>query len=247
MTLEGARDLLVRARGESSPLYEPEDAGTYEDLGTFTRNVSLDDDRLALPAELADALRSWSLSRPPEGFPSRPELRKHVKQGLVATRRLARQLGPLWPVRYWDERHRTAKWVCWTCDRLHWERERHGTPVYPVDLTVEGEFKFAPLRADGFGDFFPDDPAAGLDLSEQLVVDLYAWAKSIDLTLNLDLRDREEGKYADEWQRRFREGTELARRVAHEAGPARKVTYKGLAHGGPAAMTSVTWQGDRQL
>lgn len=247
MTFEEPRDLLVQARGESSPLYEPEDPGAYGDLGAFTRNVPLDDYRLVLPAELADALRSWSLSRPPGGFTSRPELRKHVKQGLAAARRLARQLGPSWPVRYWDERHRTAKWVCWSCDRLHWERDSHGTPAYPVDLTVEGEFKFAPLRSDGFGDFFPDDPAAGLDLSEELVADLYAWAKSIDTTLNLYVRDREEGKYEDEWQRQFREGMELARRVAHELGPARKVTYKGLANGGLAAMTSVTWQGDQEI
>src|SRR5882757_10628897 len=113
MTLEEPRDLLVQARGEQSPLYEPEDPGAYEDLGAFTRNVPLDDDRLVLPADLADALRSWSLSRPPGEVASRPDLRGHVKQGLATAQRLAGHLGPSWVVRYWDDRHRTAKWVCW--------------------------------------------------------------------------------------------------------------------------------------
>ncbi|MFI9075736.1 hypothetical protein ACIGW8_04375 [Streptomyces sioyaensis] len=149
-------------------------------------------------------------------------------------------------MRYWDERRRTAKWVCWGCDRLHWERDSQGTPPHPVDLTVEGEFTSGPLRSDGFGDFFRDEPAAALDLSDDLVADLYAWAKSIDATLNLDLRDREEGTYDDEWQRLFREGREPAKRVAHELGPARRATYKGLAHGGPAALTSVAWHGERE-
>ncbi|WP_405602223.1 hypothetical protein OG741_27390 [Streptomyces sp. NBC_01410] len=247
MTLEEPRHVLVQARGEPSALYEPEDPGAYEDLRAFTRNVPLDEHRLVLPADLADSLRSWSLSRPPAGFASRPDLRKHVKQGLAVAQRLARQLGPSWSVRYWDECLRTAKWVCWGCDRLHWERDSHGAPPHPVDITVEGEYKFGPLRSDGFGDFFPDDPAAALALSDGLVAGLYAWAESIDTTLNLDLRDREEGKYDLEWERLFHEGMELARRVAHELGPARKVTYRGLANGGLAALTSITWQGDRQL
>ncbi|WP_328378647.1 hypothetical protein OG372_25420 [Streptomyces sp. NBC_01020] len=248
MTAEEPRDLLVQARGEPSPLYEPQAGGFYDDLGTFTRNVPLDDPRLVLPANLADVLRSWSLSRPPEGFTSRPELRKHVKQGLTAARRLAGHLGPSRAVCYWDERHKTSKWVCWSCDRLHWERDSHGRPPPPpVHITVEGEFKFGPLRAEGFGDFAPDDPAAALALSDDLVAGLYTWAKNIDTTLNLDLRDREEGKYDDEWQRLFREGHDLAQQVAHELGPERTVTYKGLANGGPAALRSVTWQGDQEL
>ncbi|MFD9006464.1 hypothetical protein ACFV0T_36905 [Streptomyces sp. NPDC059582] len=247
MTSQEPRDLLVQVRGGPSPLYELEDPQAYADLGAFTRNVALDDERLGLPTHLADALRSWSRSRPSAGFTSRPELRKHVEQGLVLARRLAEQLGPLRPVRYWDERHRTAKWVCWTCDRLHWERCGHGTPAYPVDLTVEGEFAYGPLRSDGFGDFFPDDPAAGLDLSDSLVADLYTWARSIDTTLNLDLRDREDGKYDDERGRLFGEGMELARRVAQEVGPDRTVTYKGLANGGLDKLTVIRWQGVRQL
>ncbi|MFF4114687.1 hypothetical protein ACFY0P_14600 [Streptomyces sp. NPDC001714] len=247
MTSGEPRSLLVRARGEPSPLYEPEDPAACDDLGAFTRAVPLDDDRPALPADLADELRSWSLSRPPEGFGSRPDLRKHVKRGLEIAHRLAERLGPAWSVRYWDERHRTAKWLCWGCDRLHWERDEHGTPPHPLDLTVEGEYRYGPLRSDGFGDFFPDDPAAGLTVSDDLVSDLYTWAKSIDTTLNLYLRDRDEAKHEDEWQRLFHEGAELAKRVAHESGPARRVTYKGVANGGLTTMTSVTWQGDRQV
>ncbi|MER6226902.1 hypothetical protein ABT189_41200 [Streptomyces sp900105755] len=247
MTSAEPRSLLVQARGKPSPLYEPEDPAAHDDLGAFTHLVPLDDDRLALPADLADELRSWSLSRPPEGFGSRPDLRKHVKRGLEIAHRLAERLGPAWSVRYWDERHRTAKWLCWGCDRLHWERDEHGTPPHPLDLTVEGEFKYGPLRADGFGDFFPDDPAAALELSDGLVSDLYAWAKGIDDTLNLDVRDREDGKYDAEWERLFRDGSALAQRVAHELGPSRTVTYKGVANGGLAAITSVSWRGDRQL
>src|SRR5690349_12272478 len=110
MTLEEPRHVLVHARGEPSPLYEPQDDGVHDDLGAFTLGVSLDDGRLDLPDDLADTLRSWSLSRPSEGFASRPDLRKHAEQGLVIARRLARRLGPSWVVRYRDERHRTATW-----------------------------------------------------------------------------------------------------------------------------------------
>jgi hypothetical protein len=174
-------------------------------------------------------------------------LRKHVERGLELAQALARHLGPAWVVRYWDERQGGATFVCWGCGRLDWALEEHGEPPHPLHIVVEGEFTWYPLRAEGFGDFAPDGPVGSLHLSEELVADLYAWAKSIDATVNLDLRDREDGKYDDEWERLFHEGTELARRVAHELGPARKVTYKGLANGGTAAMTSVTWQGDRKV
>ncbi|MGP3637105.1 hypothetical protein ACTU45_27810 [Streptomyces sp. 24-1644] len=160
MTLDEAWPVLVRPRGDASPLYEPEDPGAWEEPDVFTRNIPLDDVRLDLPADLADALCSWSSARRPEGIASSPDLRTYVKQGLATTQRLARHLGPSWVVRYWDEGIRSAKWVRWGCDRLHWERDAHGTPPHPLDITVEGEYRFGPLRSDGFGDFVPDDPAA---------------------------------------------------------------------------------------
>lgn len=248
MTVDEPRHLLLRTLDGPSPLYEPADpVGSWDDLATFTRNVPLHDSRLDLPADLADVVRSWSLTRPPEGFTARPALRKYVKRGLTAAQRLARHLGPSWTVRYWDEGLGTVKWVCWGCDRLHWERDPHGTPPHPLDITVEGEFGFAPLRSDGFGDFFPDDPAAAMNLSDDLVAALYAWARSIETTLNLYVQDREDGKYDDEWRRLFREGGDMAKQLAHELGPARTVTYKGVANGGLDALTSVSWRGDREL
>ncbi|MGW2720552.1 hypothetical protein [Streptomyces sp. NPDC001492] len=228
MTPEGPRHLLVQARGEPSPLYEPAGGWWDEEPDAFTVGIPLEDSALALPAHLLDALRSWSLPGPP-----------NVERGLTAAQRLARHLGPSWAVHYWDERRRTVKRLCWGCDRLHGERDSHGDPPHPVDITVEGEFKYGPLRSDGFGDFFPDDPAAALDLSDGLVADLRAWARSIDDTLNLSLRDRVDGKYDSEWERLFRAGSALAQRLADELGPSRTVTYKGLANGGLAAITSV--------
>ncbi|MER6190064.1 hypothetical protein [Streptomyces cyaneofuscatus] len=247
MTHDEPWPVLVRATGDASPLYEPKTPGALDDPEAFTLTVPLDDDRLELPEELSDALRSWSSARPPEGYTSRPELRAHAQRGLEAARRLARHLGPSWVVRYEDEAHRTAKWVCWGCDRLHWERDEHGTPPHPLDITVEGEYQHGPLRADGFGDFLPDDPAAALPLSDGLVAALHAWAASIDATLNQELAEREDGAYDAAWQRLFSEGAELAERTARELGPVRTVTYKGLAHGGLSVLTSVTWRGDRKL
>ncbi|MFB0620789.1 hypothetical protein [Streptomyces sp. AGS-58] len=87
MTFEEPRRLLVRAQGEPSPLYEREHAGAWDEADAFTRNVQMDDFRLDLPEDLANALRSWSLARPPKGFSSCPDLRKHVKEGLAAERR----------------------------------------------------------------------------------------------------------------------------------------------------------------
>jgi len=247
MTLVEPRHLLVQARGESSPLYESYEDGAYRDVDTFTGHVPLDEPELGLPEDLAEALRSWSLSRPPEGSASAPDLGEHVEHGLGVARRLARRLGPSAVVRYWDELHRTSKWVCWGCDRQHGEGDSHGAPPHPVHIDVDGEYKYGPLRSEGFGDFLPDDPAAALHLSDGLVSALYAWAAGIDTTLDLLIRDRDEATCDGEWQRLFREGGDLARQVAHELGPTRTVTYKGLAHGGLAVLTSVTWRGDRRV
>jgi hypothetical protein len=247
MTLPEPRHLLVRAGRDAFPLYEPREDGIPEDTEAFTWIVPLDDPRLGLSQELAGKLSVWSASRPPNGFASRPDLRKHVKQGLAAARRLARDLGPSWAVRYWDEQHRTAKWVCWGCDRLSWERDSHGTPPHPVHITVEGEYLYGPLRADGFGDFAPEDPVAALYLSHNLVSGLAAWAQSINTTLNRQLQDRQDGKYDGEWQRLFHEGMGLAQRLARELGPARTVTYIGLVNGGLSTRTTMTWQGDKRI
>ena len=247
MALEQTRHLLVQGRGEPSPLYESYLGWAYEDIDTYTGCVPLDDPVLGLPADLADALRAWSLSRPSEDSASPPSLSEHVQQGLVVARRLARHLGPAVAVRYRDERHRTSTWICWGCDRLHEESDGNDAPPHPLHIDVDGEFKYGPLRSDGFGDFFPDDPTAALHLSDGLVTALYAWADGINTTLNLMIGDRDEAKYDGEWQRLFREGMDLARQVAHEIGPGRTVTYKGLAHGSLAMLTSVTWQGDREL
>ena len=56
--------LLVHARGEPSPLYEPRSVGTQDDLGAYLRGVPLDDYRLTLPEELSTALCTWSLAQP---------------------------------------------------------------------------------------------------------------------------------------------------------------------------------------
>ncbi|MFE2065689.1 hypothetical protein ACFXDH_25405 [Streptomyces sp. NPDC059467] len=61
------------------------------------------------------------------------------------------------------------------------------------------------------------------------------------------VRARDDGKYGAECERLFRAGSALAQRLAHELGPSRTATYKGLANGGLAAITSVGRRGDRQL
>lgn len=94
----------------------------------FTHNVPLGDAELGLPESLADQLASWSQTRPPEGSSSRSAFRQYAKQGLKVAQLVARHLGPLWVVRYWDDGLGSAKFVCWGCDRLHWSRDAHDTP-----------------------------------------------------------------------------------------------------------------------
>ncbi|MEV6669773.1 hypothetical protein [Streptomyces sp. NPDC051162] len=222
------RRLLVRARGDRSPLYTS-DAGSYADPDGFTIGVPVDDPGLGLPGDLAYSLISWSTTRPPEGFTSRPPLRKHVKKGLELAQTLAKHLGPTWVVRYWDERHGSAKFVCWGCQRLHWTLDAHGSPPHPLHIVVEGEYKWGPLRAEGFGDFMPDDPAAALGLSDDLVDDLYKW--SADFNANVDLYVQERDEDRDDARRRVldQQGQELTERVARELAPGRSVRYGGLA------------------
>ena len=222
------RHLLVRAHGGDSPLTTA-DAGAHAGLDDFIREVPLDDPDLNLPEGLAERLRSWNGSRPAAGFTDRPALRRHVKQGLAAAQDLARHLGPAWVVRYWDEQHDTAKFVCWGCGRLHWTADAHGTPPHPTHIVVEGEYEWFPLRAEGFGDFAPDDPAAALDLSDELVRDLYRWAKDIDAVLDTWLNDRDDAAREAAYERLEGEGERLAERLVRELGPGRTASYGGIA------------------
>ncbi|MBB5118718.1 hypothetical protein AF335_06195 [Streptomyces eurocidicus] len=222
------RHLLVRARGDRSPLYTS-DAGFYGDPDGFTTGVPIDDPDLSFPGGLAHGLATWSAARPPGGFTSRPELRKHVEKGLELAQALAKHLGPVWVVRYWDEKHGTMKFVCWGCQRLHWTLDAHGSPPHPVHIIVEGEYKWGPLRAEGFGDFAPDDPAAALGLSDDLIDDLYKWSADFDASMNLYLEERDPER--DDVRRRELDhrGEKLTERIARELTPGRTVTYGGLA------------------
>ncbi|MFK4102657.1 hypothetical protein ACI2L1_21750 [Streptomyces sp. NPDC019531] len=221
------RHLLVRAQGDDSPLYLADDEGD-DDLSRFTRSVPPDDPVLGLTDSLADRLTSWSRARPGAGA-SRQNLRRHAKRGLEVAQALARYLGPQWVVRYWDDAYATDKFVCWGCRRLHWSLDEHDTPPYPLRITVEGEYKWHPLRAGGFGDFAPDDPTAGLDLSDELVADLYKWAADFNAGMEQYLNDRDDVRDDERRRELDLRGRDLAARVAREAGPARTVTYGGLA------------------
>ncbi|WP_424890156.1 hypothetical protein [Streptomyces sp. XH2] len=227
--LDELHHLLVRAGGaDHSPLYMS-DAGPDADLGDFTSVVPIDEPDLDLPKTLAHGLAVWTAARPPEGRASRTELRKHVKKGLQLAQTMAKHLGPTWVVRYWDEQHRTAKFVCWGCRRLHWTGDAHSSASHPVHLTAEGEYKWYPLRSEGFGDFAPDDPAAGLGLSDDLVADLYQWSKDIDASMDLYLNERDKDKDDARRRKLDQRGQELAERTARELGQGRTVTYGGLA------------------
>lgn len=221
------RHLLVRARGDDSPLYLADDEGDH-DLTRFTRSVPLDDPVFGLTESLAGRLAAWARARPGAGA-SRQSLRRHAKQGLEVAQALARYLGPQWVVRYWDDAYETDKFVCWGCRRLHWSLDEHDAPPYPLHITVEGEYKWHPLRAEGFGDFAPDDPTAGLDLSDELVADLYRWAADFNAGMEQYLRDRDDARDDERRRELDLRGRDLAARVAREAGPARTVTYGGLA------------------
>ncbi|WP_037675457.1 hypothetical protein, partial [Streptomyces griseus] len=207
------RHLLVRAQDDS-----------------YSWPLLADDEPLdqGLPDTLADRLGSWSLARPKGGFTSRPALRKHVAEGLDVARALAKHLGPDWTVRYWDERHRTEKYVCWGCGRANLTPDAHGTPPHPVHIFVEAEYGWYPLRADGFGDFPPDDPAAALDLSHALVADLNAWSQGHKEAIGGWLDDRDGVRERIALERLWEEGRLLTDRVARELHPGRTVTYRGL-------------------
>lgn len=147
---------------------------------------------------------------------------------LEAAQALAKHLGPSWSVRYQDERHHTTKSVCWGCPRLHWAADAHDTPPPPSHIVVEGEYKWYPLRAEGFDDFAPDDPAAALGLSEALVDDLYAWARAVDAAMETWTKDRDDTALTAAHDRLGEVGQELTEQVAREVGLGRTVTYGGI-------------------
>ncbi|GHH83321.1 hypothetical protein GCM10018793_45060 [Streptomyces sulfonofaciens] len=226
---DGPRHLLVRALGEATCFFLPAAPGWPDDLDTFSRALPPDDPSLGLPAALVGAFDAWLRARPEGGFARRTELRAHARRGLALAQSLAVRLGPRQVVHYWDEAYDATKVVCWTCRRLHWSLEEHGSPPPPVRTTVKAEFKWYPLRSEEFEDFAPDDPAALLHLSDGLVSDLYRWAKDFDAGMEQYLADRDE---ADDDARRAAldvRGQELAARVTRELGPAGEVTYGGLA------------------
>ncbi len=221
------RELLVKANNDGSPLHSAPGV-VLRSIEGFTHKLALSDLAPALPVALADRLSVWSRARPSSGSTEGSVLREHAEAGLEVSRELAQHLGPAWIVRYWDERHSTAKFVCWACLQLHWGRDPHEAPQPPEHIVVAGEFAWAPLRAEGIGDFLPDDPVAGLDLSEGLTADLYRWSGDIDDSMELYLQDRDEDAAdARRWDLDHR-GAVLADRLACEISPGKTVSYGGL-------------------
>ncbi|MEV6719391.1 hypothetical protein AB0M94_00575 [Streptomyces xanthochromogenes] len=220
--------LLVRATGQSSPLYILDGANAAGFDGP-TRNTALDDPELALSARLVQELAEWSRVWAAQGTASPKELRARQKRGLELARSVAVHLGSLWVVRYWDEGHSTTKFVCWQCPRLHWSAYAHTSPPVPLCLTVEGEYGWLPLRAEGVEDFAPDDPAFGLDLSDELVADLYQWSDDIDANMELYLQERDEDSDSARRGELEQRGERLTERLAYELGPEKTATYRGLA------------------
>ncbi|SDQ69695.1 hypothetical protein SAMN05428945_5554 [Streptomyces sp. 2224.1] len=226
---EAPRHLLIQARGDDSPLFTSTAGFHAVAPDDFTTGVPVADPALVLPESLVHGLFSWNAALPPEGPTAKAALRKHVKTGLGLAQSLARHLGPQWVVRYWDARQDTAKFVCWGCARLHWTLESHGTPPHPLHMTMMAEYHWGPFRAEGFGDFMPDDPAAALDLPDDLVDDLYTWAGDHDAGINRYVEERDEDRHHARCVELERIGEELAQRVARALKPGRTVTYAGLA------------------
>ncbi|MFH8405257.1 hypothetical protein ACH4FX_10840 [Streptomyces sp. NPDC018019] len=91
------------------------------------------------------------------------------------------------------------------------------------------EYQWGLFRAEGFGDFMPDDPAAALDLPDDLVDDLYSWARDYDAEINRYVTERDEVRHNARCAELERSGEKLASRVARALKPGRTVTYAGLA------------------
>ncbi|WP_159393754.1 hypothetical protein [Streptomyces sp. NRRL F-5755] len=225
---EAPRHLLVRARGDGFPLYTSTEGSHANAPDDFTVCLLAGDPDLGLPQNLVHDLLSWNAALPLEGPAAKARMRKHVSTGRELAQSVAQHLGPAWVVRYWDARHGTAKFVCWGCARLHWTLDSHGNPPHPLRITMMAEYRWGPFRAEEFGDFMPDDPAAGLNLPDDLVADLYTWAGDFDAEMNRYVADRDEERHAAQRIELERRGEELAHRVAGALGPGRTVTYAGL-------------------
>nr|WP_134002888.1 hypothetical protein [Streptomyces sp. 846.5] len=95
-------------------------------------------------------------------------------------------------------------------------------PELPRVVQVKGQYAYWPLRAEGVGDFAPDDPTTGLELTAGLVDDFYAWSQAVRRQAQYGTPD---GPDLDA------RGAALADRLATELGHGWTVEYLALEHG----------------
>ena len=174
--------------------------------------VSPDDPRLGLSHDVAEAVRAWCVT-PGDG-----------KRGVTAALgfRVAAELGPGWALSCHDELHGSTHLVCWQCGAFHWYLKPHPVRQLPRVLQVRGQYAHGPLRAEGFGDFAPDDPTAGLQLTPGLVDDFYAWSQAVRRQAEYGTPDGPELDVR---------GAVLADRLATELGHGWTVEYLALEYG----------------
>jgi hypothetical protein len=174
--------------------------------------VCPDDPGLALSHDVAEAVRVWCAT-PGDG-----------KRGITVSLgfRVAAELGPGWTLSCHDEVHGGTHLVCWQCGGFHWRDRPHPVPVLPRVLQVKGQYAHWPLRAEGVGDFAPDDPTTGLELSAGLVDDFYAWSQAVGRQAEYGTPD---GPDLDA------KGAVLAGRLATELGHGWTVEYLALEYG----------------
>lgn len=180
--------------------------------GDLGAGVSPDDPGLALSQDVAEAVRAWCAT-PGDG-----------KRGVTAALgfRVAAELGPEWALSCHDELHGSTHLVCWQCGAFHWYSKPHPVRQLPRVLQVRGQYAHGPLRAEGFGDFAPDDPTAGLQLSPGLVDDFYAWSQAVGRQAEYGTPD---GPDLDA------KGVALTSRLASELGCDWTVEYLALEYG----------------
>ncbi|MFC1400665.1 MULTISPECIES: hypothetical protein [Streptacidiphilus] len=179
--------------------------------------VSPDDPMLALSQDVAEAVRAWCAT-PGDG-----------KRGVTAALgfRVAADLGPGWMLGVHDELHGSTHLACWHCGAFHWHLRPHPVPKLPRVLQVKGQYAHGPLRAERFGDFSPDEPTAGLQLTPGLVDDFYAWSQAVNHQAQYGTAD---GPELDA------RGAALADRLATELGHDWTVEYLALEYGNKGWM-----------